>query len=476
MVKEQKRAPQEPQVNQAVIDAIPKMIKRLRAAFRTGRTRSLEWRLSQLKALTRMMSESEPEILQALATDLGKPGLEAFTTEVAYINGELRMLLKNLEKWMKPQKVSTPLVVQPGSSMIHREPLGVCLIIGAWNYPLQLVLGPLLGAIAAGNCAVIKPSEVAPATSALLARLVPLYLDGDCIQVVEGAIPETTALLEEKFDHIFYTGNGRVGRIVMSAAAKHLTPVVLELGGQCPAIIDKSVDLEVSIKRILWGKFSNAGQTCVAPNHLLVHTDVYEEVIRTLKATLELFYGHDPKQSEDYGRIINARHHRRLMGLLEGCEDRIVCGGQSDEEARYIAPTVVRNVSLDDKVMQEEIFGPILPVIRVTGVDEAIEIVNAGEKPLALYVFSKDDKTQKMVIEQTSSGGASINHTWMHLAVPGLPFGGVGESGMGAYHGKASFETFSHHKSVLNKSTMLDAPLTYPPYTETKKKLIRHLL
>jgi aldehyde dehydrogenase (NAD+) len=477
MVQEKKQQPSESaSVTEAVIKSIPKTVERLRKTFRSGRTRPLEWRLGQLKAISRMLHENEADILAALAADLGKPGLEAITSEIAYVHGEIGLLTKKLEGWMKPERVSTPVVAQPGSSLIHREPLGVCLIIGAWNYPVQLVMGPLLGAIAAGNCAVLKPSEVSPETSTILARLVPRYMDTDCVAVVEGAIPETTALLEQRFDHIFYTGNGHVGRIIMTAAAKHLTPVVLELGGQCPAIIDRNVDLDVAIRRICWGKFSNAGQTCVAPNHLLVHEAVYEQVIQKLESTLRDFYGADPKQSEDFGRIVNVRHHRRLMGLLEGNEDNIAVGGQADEDERYIAPTVVRDVSVDSKIMREEIFGPLLPVIRVSGMDEAVEIVNNGEKPLALYVFSNDSHIQDMVIQQTSSGGASINHTWMHLAVPGLPFGGVGESGMGAYHGRASFETFCHHKSVLNKSTSFDVPLPYPPYTDTKKKWIRRLL
>lgn len=469
-------AAEELQSTDAVIQGIPSMMEELREAFYAGKTRPVEWRLQQLNGIGRLLSENEPDVLDALQADLGKPALEGFTTEIAYIHGEIDLMNKKLRSWMKPERVSTPLVVQPASSAIYKEPLGVALIIGAWNYPLTLVLGPLLGAVAAGNCAVIKPSEISPATSQLLARLIPRYLDTSCIRVVEGAIPETTALLKEQFDHIFYTGNGHVGRIVMTAAAQHLTPVVLELGGQCPCIIDKDVDLDVAIKRICWGKFSNAGQTCVAPNHLLVHEDVYEAVIEKLKSTLLDFYGSNPQESPDFGRIVNTRHHQRLMATLEGNEENIVIGGDADEKERFIAPTVLRDVELDSIVMREEIFGPILPVIRIKNIDEAIRIVRQGEKPLALYLFSKNDAVQEKVIAQTSSGGASINHTWMHLAVPGLPFGGVGGSGMGAYHGKTSFDTFCHHKSVLNKSTLVDPPLTYPPYTQSKKKWIKRLL
>jgi aldehyde dehydrogenase (NAD+) len=352
--------------------------------------------------------------------------------------------------------------------------LGVVLIISPWNYPLQLLLVPLVGAIAAGNCAVLKPSEITPAMSDLFARRLPNYVDRESIQVVEGGVAETTALLAERFDHIFYTGNGTVGRIVMEAAAKHLTPVTLELGGKSPCIVDQHTDLDVAAKRIIWGKFFNAGQTCVAPDYVLVQQAIEDALLARMKQTLVEFFGDDPSKSPDYGRIVNERHHQRLMKLLPGSGE-VVAGGVGDEEKRYIAPTILRNVPADAPVMADEIFGPILPVLKYAGIDEAIARVNARPKPLALYLFTNDEEVQKRVLERTSSGGVTVNHTLLHLTVPALPFGGVGASGLGAYHGKFSFETFSHRKSVLIKPTWLDLKFIYPPYDKTKRKLVRWL-
>jgi aldehyde dehydrogenase (NAD+) len=433
----------------------------------------VSWRLRQLTGLLRFLSECEAEICDALATDLGKPRLEAYTAEIAYLDGELRMTKSHLERWMKPDRVSTPLVLQPGASRIYKEPLGVVLIIAPWNYPCQLAIGPLIGAIAAGNCAILKPSEIASATSSLLARRLPDYVDSDAIKVIEGGIPETTALLAERFDHIFYTGNGQVGRIVMRAAAEYLTPVTLELGGKSPCILDSSADVELACHRIAWGKFSNAGQTCVAPDYVMVHRDIHDAFVERLQEVLKAFYGDDPQKSPDYGRVVNVRHHRRLTALLEG--QTVVCGGQHDEDDRYLAPTVLRDVSPDSAVMQDEIFGPILPVIAIDCIDDAIEFVLGRPKPLALYVFARNRVVAKSVLERTSSGGAVINHAWMHLANHNLPFGGVGESGMGAYHGRSTFDTFSHHKSVLD-ATRIDPPLLYPPYSPAKERWIKRLI
>ena len=410
-----------------------------------------------------------------LHRDVGKPALEAFTAEIAFTARELALVQKKLPAWVRPQRVATPLFALPGKSLIQHDPLGVVLIIAPWNYPLQLSIGPLIGAIAAGNCAVLKPSEVAPATSTLLATFLPQYVDGDCVQVVEGAVPETTALLAERFDHIFYTGNGTVGRIVMEAAARQLTPVTLELGGKSPCIVEPSADLDVAARRILWGKFYNAGQTCVAPDYVLAHEAIEEKLVALLKRTLTEFYGDDPRRSPDFGRIVNVRHLHRLQKLLPGSGE-IVVGGTAAEEERYLAPTILRNVSADAPVMADEIFGPILPVLRVKGLEEAIAFVNARPKPLALYLFTTDADVQARVLERTSSGGVAVNHTTLHVAVSSLPFGGVGASGMGAYHGKATFETFSHRKSVLVKSNWLDLRLIYPPYDDKKKKWLRRLV
>jgi aldehyde dehydrogenase (NAD+) len=450
------------------------LVGALRAHFETGATKPLSWRLSQLDALKHFLKEREQDIFAALDADLGKPATEAFTAEIGITLTDLRLARKKLASWMKPERVRTSLAAMPGRSYIYREPLGVTLIIGAWNYPLYLVLSPLLGALAAGNCAVLKPSELAPNVSALLAKWLPKYLDPKAVQVVEGAVPETTALLREKWDHIFYTGNGTVGRIVMEAASKHLTPVTLELGGKSPCIVDESADLDLAAKRIVYGKFFNAGQTCVAPDYVLVHDHVHDAFINRLVSTIREFYGDDPKQSPDYARIVNERHHARLTRLLSDVD--VVTGGQSDVSDRYIAPTILRNVNEDDPVMQEEIFGPILPVICVSSVESAIGFINRHAKPLALYLFAGDKDAQDRVLADTSAGGTTINHIWLHLGVSQLPFGGVGESGMGAYHGRYSFETFSHRRAVLKKSTLPDPPLLFPPYSARKLRWIKRLL
>jgi aldehyde dehydrogenase (NAD+) len=451
------------------------LVSRLRASFASNRTRPIDYRLRQLEGIRRLLREREPEIETALADDLGRPSFEVYSAEIAFLEAELSLARKKLRRWAKPERVATSLVGQPGKSWVYREPLGVVLIIGPWNYPLQLVLAPLVGAIAAGNCAIIKPSEVARSTSALIASRLPEYVDPECVQVVEGGVEETTALLAEQFDHIFYTGNGTVGRIVMEAAAKHLTPVTLELGGKSPCIVDRHADLDVAARRIVWGKFYNSGQTCVAPDYVLAHEAIEQALVERMKQTLLEFFGSDPRTSRDFGRIVNARHHRRLMQLLENSGE-IVTGGFGDENDRYIAPTILRRVPAGAPVMADEIFGPILPVLQIKDIAQAIALVNARPKPLALYLFTNDPAAQKSVLEGTSSGGVTVNHALLHLAVPSLPFGGVGASGMGAYHGRASFETFSHRKAVLVKRTWLDPWFFYPPYNDTKKKWVRRLL
>jgi aldehyde dehydrogenase (NAD+) len=440
----------------------PAAVSGLREAFATGRTRSIAWRRRQLNRLGDMLDEHEGRLLQALAKDLGKPEVEAYAGEVGYLKGDVRHTLKHLRSWMKPEKVSTPMLNFKGTSRIHREPLGVVLIIGPWNYPIQLLLAPLIGAIAAGNCALMKPSELTPHSSALVAELVPKYLDPDCFKVVEGGIPETTAVLEQRFDHVFFTGSTRVGKIVMMAAAKHLTPVTLELGGKSPAIVDQECDLEVTARRIAWGKFFNAGQTCVAPDYVLVHRSMEQPLLDALKRSIGEFYGQDPKTSPDFARIVSQTHLKRLVAFLDDGE--VVVGGEHDVDERFFAPTVLKGVKEDAPVMSEEIFGPVLPVLAVDGMDEAIAFVNARPKPLALYVFTSDGHTSREVLTRTSSGGACVNDAVSHLVPPDLPFGGVGESGMGAYHGRHSFETFSHRKSVFERVTWLDLKLRYPPY------------
>jgi aldehyde dehydrogenase (NAD+) len=457
----------------ADLDA-PALVARLRAAFETGRTRPLEWRRAQLKRLKAMLVEHEEELLDALSEDLGKHRAEAWATDVGFVVAEIDYVTRRLRRWMRPRRVHAPLLTMPARARVVREPLGVVLVIAPWNYPVQLSLSPLVGAIAGGNCAVVKPSEVTPKTSAAIARLLPEYLDTECIAVVEGAVEETQALLAERFDHIFYTGNGRVGRIVMEAAAKHLTPVTLELGGKSPAYVDASADVEVAARRVAWGKFLNAGQTCVAPDFVLVAKDLEDKFVEHVRRAVFDFYGKDPKASPDYGRIVDDRHYERLVGLLDSGTTAI--GGEHDPGDRFIAPTLLRDVLPESPIMQEEIFGPILPVVPVSGVDEAIDFVNGRDKPLALYVFADDKGVVKRVLGETSSGGATVNATMYHLAVPGLPFGGVGPSGMGAYHGKASFDTFTHPKGVLRKRPKPDPDLAYPPYTSRKERLLRRFL
>jgi len=456
------------------IDEIAERVARVRAAFEAGHTRPVAWRLAQLERLKAMIQENGDRLLGALQADLGKPLIEAWTTDLAMVSSEVALVKKGLAKWMKPEKVTTPANVQPGSSKIVREPLGVVLVIAPWNYPVQLLLLPVIGAIAAGNAVVMKPSEVSSHTSALLGELVPKYLDPEAVQIIEGGVEETSELLAQRFDHIFYTGNGTVARIVMEAAAKHLTPVVLELGGKSPVIVDASADLDVTARRIAWGKFLNAGQTCIAPDYVLVHRSKEDELVEKIGAAVRKFYGKDPKASPDLGRIVNERHHRRLAVLLKDGEAAI--GGEADEATRYIAPTVLRNVAPDSTVMSEEIFGPILPVLPVDDVGEAIRFVNERDKPLALYLFTTNPQVEQRVTEETSAGGMCVNGTIWQVANVHLPFGGVGPSGMGAYHGRASFETFSHRKGVVKKSLKLDPSMMYPPYKGWKTRLMKKLL
>jgi aldehyde dehydrogenase (NAD+) len=459
------------------IDAIAGIVDRLRAGFDTGLMRSLEDRERQLRRLRLMLVEQEDRLVDALVADLGKPRIEAYSTEIAFTINEIDHTLAHLRSWARPSKVKVPLTFRPASAHLHVEPLGTVCIIAPWNYPVQLLLAPLVPALAAGNTAVLKPSEVTPSVSAAISELVPLYLDGRIVSVVAGAVEETTALLEQRFDHIFYTGNGTVGRVVMTAAAKHLTPVTLELGGKSPAIVAADANVEVAARRIAWAKFLNAGQTCVAPDYVLVEQGAETQLLDGLERAVTDFFGTDPRASADYARIVNERHHDRLTGLLDaGGFESTVVGGDSDRSARYLSPTVLAGVNADCALMQEEIFGPILPVIAVSDLDAAIDFVNERDKPLALYAFGSDDEALDRIVERTSAGGVTLNHAMLHLAVPDLPFGGVGPSGMGAYHGRAGFDLFSHHKPVLRKPTRPDPSLLYPPYTRLKQRLIRRFL
>lgn len=459
------QAPPDQQISQLLLNQ--------RQFFNTGKTKDPGFRLSQLKALRQAVMARQTEVLAALKTDLNKPEVEAYLSEIGVVK-EIDYAIRHLRRWVKPQTVSTPIEQFPAKAEIYAEPLGVVLIISPWNYPFQLMISPLVGAIAAGNCALLKPSELAPATSQVIADLIGSLFDPSYVAVVQGGVETSQALLEEKFDHIFFTGGTAIGKLVMAAAAKHLTPVTLELGGKSPCIVDADIQVEYTAKRIAWGKFLNAGQTCVAPDYLLVDRRVKADLMQAIATALQQFYGDDPAQSPDYGRIISPRHFSRLESLLQ--DGNVVLGGQSNSADRYIAPTVVEVTSLDDKIMQEEIFGPILPVIEYDQVEEAIALINAKSKPLALYIFSRNSQVQNQILAETSSGGVCINDTIMHLGISELPFGGVGDSGIGRYHGKAGFDTFSHFKSVLRKPFWLELPWRYAPYTgklDLVKKIIK---
>ena len=446
----------------------------VRAAFRARTTRPLEWRRTQLQRMVAMLEENEPRFADALRADLGKPTVEGFITDIAFVIGEIELMIKNLRRWNKPVRVGSPLVSQPARSRRIPQPVGTVLVIAPWNYPVQLLLVPAAGAIAAGCAVVMKPSEVSMATSALLAELAPRYLDTSAIAVVEGGVNETTTLLDQKWEHIFYTGNGTVGRIVMTAAAANLTPVTLELGGKSPVVIDRTANLRVAARRIAWGKWLNAGQTCIAPDYVLVDEKVKQPFIDELQNAITAFYGADPHDSTDYGRIVSDRHYQRLAGMLG--HGRVVIGGDAIAEDRFISPTVLVDPQLDSKLMDEEIFGPLLPVIGVQSLDEALSFVNARPHPLALYVFSEDKRNIRTVLEHTTSGGVTVNGTLLHITNPNLPFGGIGESGTGAYHGIESVRVFQHLKPVLHRGTRLDPSLPYPPYSDRKAQIFHKIL
>lgn len=438
------------------------LVSRHRKYFHTGITRSVEWRESQLTALRTMVKDRDEEFYAASWADLRRNRVDADWTDVKYITSEVDHVLAHVRQWMKPLSVSTPLVLRPSRTHVRFDPLGVGLIIGTWNYPVMLTLSPLIAAISGGNTAVIKPSELAPVTAELIARLIPDYLDPDAFSVVLGAAPETTALLEQQWDHIFFTGGSTVAKVVMTSAAKTLTPVVLELGGKNPAVVHSSANLPVTARRIGQGRWGNAGQTCTAPDYVLVFKDVAEQFLGTLKETLVQFYGNDPQKSPDYGRIVNLHHFDRLVDLL--ASGTIYHGGQHDRIDRFIAPTVLVNVSPNSPVMQEEIFGPILPVLEVDSVQQVIDFVNARPSPLGLYIFAEDPIVTEQILDMTASGDAAINDCTVHPLIHDLPFGGIGASGMGKYHGEWGFRAYTNARGVLNHSTRLDLAIRYPPY------------
>ena len=457
-------------------DSVSRLVDDQRDFFNTGVTRGVSFRQEQLKTLAGAIYGSRSRILKAMKEDLGKPGFEAYVAEVSQALSDLDNAAKKVRSWARPKRVGTPGYLFPASSYVYPEPLGVALIIAPWNYPMDLAVAPLVGAIAAGNCAVVKPSEIAPATSSLVAGILGETFDPAYVAAVEGGREVAQALLAERFDYIFYTGGAAVGRLVMEAAAKHLAPVTLELGGKSPCIVEPDANIDHSARRVAWGKFFNAGQTCIAPDYLLVNRSVKRELLEAVVGYTRRFYGEDPALSPDFARIISDAHFERVSGLLGA--GNILVGGETDRISRYIAPTIIDGVSPDDPVMEEEIFGPVLPVIEYGDLGEAIAFVNKRPKPLSLYFFSRDSSAQERILAETSSGGCCINDVLVHFSNSNLPFGGVGMSGFGKYHGKYSFDTFSNMKAVVRRSYLLDVYVRYPPYGNTLKwtqRMLRHI-
>ncbi len=452
-------------------------IETMRALVQRGESRSLAWRIGQLDRLQRLLHLEESQARSALAADLGKPELEA-QFELVAVRQELALTRRHLRRWMRPRSVGLPAWALPGRAAIHPEPLGCVLILGPWNYPLQLCLHPLVSALAAGNTAVLKPSEHAPHTANWMAAAVARHFDPQHVQVVVGDAEAATTLLEQRFDHIFFTGGGRVGRLVMAAAARHLTPVTLELGGKSPAIVLGGADPQTTARRLVWGKGLNAGQTCVAPDHLLVVAEAVTPLIEACAREIERLYGQDPLTSSDLGQIVNERQFERLEGLLTGARQKgqILLGGGSDRRNRRMEPTLIAvDQPEDDPLMQEEIFGPLMPLIVVDDLEDALAQVRRAPHPLALYLFGGNSKEMQQLLATTSSGSVGFNDVVMQAGLVQLPFGGVGESGLGSYHGETGFHTFSHQRSVLSRSFWFDLPFRYPPYAG-KLPLIRRLL
>lgn len=450
---------------------IKNILKKQRDYFQTGKTREISFRRDKLKILRKAIQKHENKIMDALKSDLNKSPFESYCTEIGIVLEELRFAIRHLSSWARPKRVKTPITHFLSRSHIHSEPYGVSLIMSPWNYPFQLTIAPLIGSIAAGNCSIVKPSAYSPATSSIMAAIVRECFDEEFVAVIEGGRKENEALLNEKFDKIFFTGSVAVGKTVMQAAARHLTPVTLELGGKSPCIVDREVNIDLAAKRIAWGKFINSGQTCVAPDYLMAHKSIKNLLLAKIKKYVEQFYGTDPCGNPQYPRIVNEKHFKRLLGLMGSGE--IVFGGSSDGKRLVISPTVIDKISWNDPIMQEEIFGPILPVLEYEDLSGVITAVNSRPSPLALYFFSTNKENEEKIVKNIPYGGGCINDTLVHLATSHMPFGGVGNSGMGGYHGKASFDSFSHKKSILKKSFLIDVWLRYPPFNDTKLKLLK---
>lgn len=437
-----------------------KDLTKQREFFYTGNTLDYKFRIEALIKLREGIKKYEKEIIEALKKDLGKSDFEAYTNEIGILYTEINHTLKNLKKWMKKEKVIMELYLQPSRGEIYYEPYGTTLIIAPWNYPFQLLMAPLIACISAGNTAILKPSEVSEATEVIAEKIIGEIFNESFVKLVKGGVKETSELLKLPFDKIFFTGSVPVGKIVMEAASKNLTPITLELGGKSPAIVCEDANIDLAVSKIIWGKYNNAGQTCVAPDYVLVHKSVEKEFLEKSKNRIIEFYGGNPKKSENYGRIINERHTKRLHDLIN--YDKVIIGGEVDLEEKYIAPTIMNQVTLEDKIMEDEIFGPILPVISYENINEVYGIIRKFSKPLALYLFTKSSQVEEKILKRISFGGGGVNTTILHVATGKLPFGGVGPSGMGSYHGKAGFLDFSHKKSVLKQPSNFDLGLTYP--------------
>lgn len=444
------------------------LLQKQKKYFASGRTKEVSFRIESLQKLKEVLTSNEELIYEALHRDLRKSPTESYNTELGTVIEEINFAIKNIKNWTKEEKVKTPLVLMSGKSYVRAEPYGVCLIIGAWNYPLTLSLCPLIGAITAGNCAIVKPSEVAPNSSRIIAKIINESFDKEYIAGVEGDAKTATLLLEEKFDYIFFTGGVEIGKIIAECAAKKLTPYTLELGGKSPCIVEEDANIEMAAKRIVWGKFLNAGQTCIAPDYILANNKIKPQLNFAIKKTIRKFYGENPEESPDYPRIINKRHFERLEKLIKG---NILCGGKTNKGDLYISPTIIDNVKWGDEIMKDEIFGPLLPIIEYDSLESIVNEINNREKPLALYIFSESKQAQEYLIKNTSSGSVCINAAILQTVNPNLPFGGVGNSGIGNYHGKYSFDTFSHKKAIMNKKPWPELDISYPPYKEKLKIL-----
>lgn len=453
---------------------LEKLVEKQRAYFAEGKTLPVERRLQALERLDKALRDGEEELCRALEADLGKSRIESYMCEVGLTLSELGYVKRHLRSWSRDKRMRTPLAQFHAKSFTVQEPYGVVLVMSPWNYPVLLTLEPLIGALAAGNCCVVKPSAYSPETSAVMAKLLRGIFPEEYVAVVEGGRQENQGLLAQRFDYIFFTGGVNVGKLVMEKASAHLTPVTLELGGKSPCIIDESANLKLAARRLAFGKYLNCGQTCVAPDYVLVHRKVKERFLGYVKEEIVRMYGENPLENPDYGKIINRKHFDRLLGLID--EKKLIFGGASNTQTLQIAPSVLDNVTPEDAVMQEEIFGPLMPVLTVDSMEEALSFVNSRPKPLAFYIFTQNKKTEQLFLRRASFGGGCVNDTIIHLATSAMGFGGVGNSGMGSYHGKKSFDTFSHEKSIVKKYTWLDLPMRYQPYTKMKEKMIRTFL